>query len=187
MFLDYSSVQETYEAALSYAKTSTLAYIGQPVSVGDTLYIVTDEAGGYLKAVGTIPTADETSIMITEDGRIALKGFVSAGTSTLPRKKADGTIEWVTIDAIVANDSNTKTVVTSADGSDITIDSTYDVNTDTYTYSLGLVLPAIPEYSIIKETEEDKVIYGTPSAVQNCVGGSVTLPYRGAYFSKGNL
>ena len=45
--LDYSSVQESYEAALTYARTSTLAYIGQPISVGDTLYVVTDEANGY--------------------------------------------------------------------------------------------------------------------------------------------
>ena len=50
--LDYSSVQESYEAALKYAQTSTLAYIGQPISVGDALYIVTDAEHGYLKPVG---------------------------------------------------------------------------------------------------------------------------------------
>ena len=92
--LDYSSIQETYEDALAYAKTSTLAYIGQPISVGDMLYIVTDEIGGYLKPVGTIPAGDELSITITDDGKIALKGFEAAANATLPRKKADGTIEW---------------------------------------------------------------------------------------------
>ena len=39
--LDYTSVQASYEAALTYAATNTLAYVGQPISVGDKLYIVT--------------------------------------------------------------------------------------------------------------------------------------------------
>ena len=68
--LDYSSVQETYEAALAYAQTSTLAYIGQPISVGDVLYVVTDEANGYLKAVGTKPVGDNESIVVAEDGTV---------------------------------------------------------------------------------------------------------------------
>ena len=90
--LDYSSVQESYEAALNYAKNSTLAYIGQPIAVGDTLYIVTDESAGYLKAVGTKPIGDESSISITDDGLISIKGFSAADNLTLPHKNSAGAI-----------------------------------------------------------------------------------------------
>ncbi len=160
--LDYSSVQETYEAALNYAKTSTLAYIGQPIAVGDTLYIVTDEANGYLKEVGSKPTGDNKSISVAEDGTVSIYGFAAAGNATLPRKKADGTIEWVAINQIVANDRNTVTTLQVAEDSALTITATedaYDAVTDTYKYVLDVTLPAIPEYSVTKEVGADKVTY----------------------------
>lgn len=157
--LDYSSVQETYEAALAYAKTSTLAYIGQPISVGDTLYIVTDEANGYLKAVGNKPTADGKSIVVGEDGKVAMYGFEAAEGATLPQKQADGSIKWVAIDAIVSGDGNEKTRVVAAEGSDITVTPVYNDENDTYTYTLDVKFPAIPEYSITKEASTDKVTY----------------------------
>jgi chromosome segregation ATPase len=159
--LDHSSVQETYEAALDYAQNSTLAYIGQPISVGDTLYVVTDEAGGYLKAVGTTPTADEKSIAIDEDGNITLAGFEAASNATLPRKRANGTLEWVPVSAIVAGDGNTTTTVQAAEDSSITVTPKYDAANDEYTYILDVNLPAISDhtYSITKETSEGKVIY----------------------------
>ncbi len=121
--LDYSSVQKTYDDALNYAKTSTLAYIGQPISVGDTLYIVTDAANGYLKAVGTRPTGDNKTIVVDENGRISIKGFEAAAGAYLPRvsvttddtgKEIDRSIEWVPVDAIVEGDGNTKAVVQAA-------------------------------------------------------------------------
>lgn len=176
--LDYSSIQETYEAALNYAKTSTLAYIGQPISVGDTLYIVTDEAGGWLKAVGSKPTGDDKSIAVGEDGKITIKGFSTAPNATLPRKKADGTIEWVAIDAIVAGDGNTKTIVKVADDSALTItalEDAYDSETDTYTYTLDVTLPAIPEYSVTKETGEGKITYTFTKDGAN-VGEAIEVP-----------
>lgn len=158
--LDYSSVQETYEAALDYAQNSTLAYIGQPISVGDTLYIVTDEASGFLKAVGTKPTGDNKSISVSEDGTISMFGFEAAADATLPRKNTDGSITWITLaDIAGSTDTNTKTVVKAADDSDITVTSAYDEATDTYTYTLDVQLPAIPEYAIKKEAGEGVVNY----------------------------
>ena len=158
--LDYSSVQETYEAALNYAQNSTLAYIGQPISVGDTLYIVTDEASGFLKAVGTKPTGDNKSISVSEDGTISMFGFKAAADATLPRKNADGSISWITLaDIAGSTDTNTKTVVKAADDSDITVTPVYDEATDTYTYTLDVQLPAIPEYAIKKEAGEGVVNY----------------------------
>lgn len=158
--LDYSSVQETYEAALAYAQNSTLAYIGQPISVGDTLYIVTDEENGFLKAVGTKPVGDNVSISVSEDGTISMFGFEAAADATLPRKNSDGSISWITLaDIAGATDTNTKTVVKAADDSDITVTPVYDEATDTYTYTLDVQLPAIPEYAIKKEAGEGVVNY----------------------------
>ena len=44
--LDFTSVQESYDAAVIYAATSTLAYVGQTVAVGGKLYIITDVSSG---------------------------------------------------------------------------------------------------------------------------------------------
>lgn len=149
--LDYSSVQESYEAALNYAKNSTLAYIGQPIAVGDTLYIVTDESAGYLKAVGTKPIGDESSISITDDGLISIKGFSAADNLTLPHKNGAGAIEWVPISSLVTNeDNNTKTTILTEENSAIDITCNYDNITDTYTYTLDVTLP---EYTIKKTSD----------------------------------
>lgn len=173
--LDYSSVQESYEAALNYAKTSTLAYIGQPISVGDTLYVVTDEANGYLKAVGTKPTGDNKSISVDDNGVVSIYGFAAAEGATLPRKNTDGTIEWVAIDAIVSGDGNEKTRVVAADGSDITVTPKHDVTNDTYTYTLDVQFPAIPEYTVTKEVGTGKTTYKvTKDGVQ--VGEAIEVP-----------
>lgn len=172
--LDYSSVQASYDAAIIYAATNTLAYVGQPIAVGDTLYIISDQILGkhtvgegeeaitydiHLKEVGTKPTGDEQSITIGADGRVAIYGFETAANATLPRKKADGTLEWVSVDAVVSGDGNTKTVVAVADGSDITVTPVYDEENDTYTYTLDVTLPVVPEYTVVKETGTNAVSY----------------------------
>lgn len=173
--LDYSSVQESYEKALEYAQSSTLAYIGQPISVGDVLYVVTTPENGYLKQVGVKPVGDEKSIEVSEEGVVSIYGFEAAEGATLPQKQADGTIKWVAISAIVEGDGNTKTVVKAADGSDITVTPVYDEVNDTYTYTLDVQFPAIPEYSVEKVEGENEVTYKvTKDGVQ--VGESIVVP-----------
>lgn len=173
--LDYSSVQESYEKALEYAQSSTLAYIGQPISVGDVLYVVTTPENGYLKQVGVKPVGDEKSIEVSEEGVVSIYGFEAAEGATLPQKQADGSIKWVAISAIVEGDGNTKTVVKAADGSDITVTPVYDEVNDTYTYTLDVQFPAIPEYSVEKVEGENEVTYKvTKDGVQ--VGESIVVP-----------
>ena len=174
--LDYSSIQESYEAALEYAKTSTLAYIGQPIAVGDTLYIVTDEEGGYLKAVGTQPKGDNKSIEVSADGTVSICGFEAASPATLPRKVSDGTIEWVSISAIVEGADNTKTFLEVADGSAIKINRVYDQPNDTYTYTLDVTLPPIPEYSISVENAENGTATYKLTKDGEAVGSAIVVP-----------
>lgn len=172
--IDYSSVQASYDDAVVYAATDTLAYIGQPIAVGGTLYIVTDEALGkhsvtkndvtteydvYIKEVGARPEGDNKSIVVGADGKVSMYGFAAAPNSTLPRKKSDGTVEWVAIDAIVQGDGNEKTRVVAADNSDITINEVYNSKNDTYTYTLDVDFPAIPEYSVTKTDGNGIVTY----------------------------
>lgn len=173
--LDFSSVQETYEAALDYAKNNPLAYIGQPIAVGDTLYVVASAEHGYLKAVGTQPAGDNKSIEVSEDGIISLAGFTAAEGATLPQKQADGTIKWVAISAIVEGDGNTKTVVKAAEGSDITVTPEYDEVNDTYTYTLDVQVPAVPEYSVTKETADNQVTYKLTKD-GTAVGEAIVVP-----------
>ncbi len=174
--LDYSSVQESYEKALEYAQSSTLAYIGQPISVGDVLYVVTTPENGYLKQVGVKPVGDEKSIEVSEEGVVSIYGFEAAGDATLPRKNSDGSISWITLaDIAGSTDTNTKTVVAVAEDSDITVNYSYDEETDTRTYTLDVQFPAIPEYSVEKVEGENEVTYKvTKDGVQ--VGESIVVP-----------
>lgn len=188
--LDYSSVQASYDDAVVYAATDTLAYIGQPIAVGGTLYIVTDEALGkhsvtkgettteydvYIKEVGAKPEGDGKSIVVGADGKVSMYGFAAAKNATLPRKKSDGTIEWVAIDAIVQGDGNEKTRVVAAEDSDITVTEVYNSENDTYTYTLDVDFPAIPEYSVSKEDGDGFVTYRlTKDGV--AVGEAIVVP-----------
>ena len=173
--LDYSSVQESYEEALKYAQTSTLAYIGQPIAVGDTLYIVTDENGGWLKAVGTQPEGDNQSITLDAEGKVSLYGFSAAAATALPCKNAEGALEWLTLETIADGIETTKAVVKAADDSNITVISAYDEETDTYTYTLDVVFPAVPDYSIAKETTADAVNYRLTKD-GTVIGETITVP-----------
>ena len=158
--LDFTSVQEDYEAALDYAQNNPIAYIGQPISVGDVLYVVTDADNGYLKAVGTKTTGDEKSISVAEDGTVSIYGFTAAANATLPRKNTStGLIEWVSIDTIVQGDGNTKSVVVAEEGSAITVTPSYSEDTDTYTYTLDVTIPPVPAYSVTSEVGEGITTY----------------------------
>ena len=155
--LDFTSVQQNYDEAVKYAATSTLAYVGQPIAVGDKLYIVTETAAAkhtvgegetaveydvFLAEVGSATEGDGASITL-KDGKLSITGFELADGATLPQKQADGSLKWVGIDAIVEGDGNTKTVVATTEGSPISITKTYDEESDTYTYTLGITLPDV--------------------------------------------
>lgn len=146
-----------------------------------TIYVVTPENLGtytkgegetaknytiHIKEVGTAPIGDGKSIDV-EDGVITLHGFQAAADATLPQKQIiykkdeqgkDTTeidyyeIKWVSIDAIVKGDGNTKTVV-EAGSPNVHVTTTKDNNTDTYTYTISVdepEVPAVPEYAIKK-------------------------------------
>ena len=130
-----------FEAAQEYATKNAIAYVGQTLAVVTTntedasivddvtFYIIAD-AAGTLQEVGKATNGDGNSISLN-DGVLSLTGFNAAGAATLPQKSpvykkdAEGNdteevdhyeLKWVTIDAIVQGDGNTKTVVTVADG-----------------------------------------------------------------------
>ena len=78
--LDMSSVYYDYATMENYAKTSAIAYVGQPLSLVDetnkvvTLYTIQDTEG-TLKKVGTSPIGDESTISVAEDGTVSLYGI----------------------------------------------------------------------------------------------------------------
>lgn len=174
--LDFTSIQEDYEAALDYAQNNPIAYIGQPISVGDVLYIVTDAANGYLKAVGTKTVGDEKSISVNENGTVSIYGFTAAANATLPRKNSStGAIEWVSIDTIVQGDGNTKSVVVAEEGSAITVTPSYSEETDTYTYTLDVTIPPVPAYSVTSEVGEGITTYKLTKD-GTAVGEAIVVP-----------
>ena len=175
--LDFTSVQESYDAAVAYAATSTLAYVGQPISVGDKLYIITEAANGthtvgtgesavsydvYLAEVGSATEGDGVSIDLV-DGVLSLHGYAAADDATLPQKQADGSIKWVTVGAIVKGDGNTKTVVKAADDSALIVTPVYNEENDTYTYTLDVVLPNV----YTKDESDEK--FAEKSSLENYV------------------
>lgn len=168
----YATADKTaFEAAQDYATNNGIAYVGQTLAVVTTnarntsvvedvtFYIIAD-AAGTLQEVGKATNGDGNSIIL-EDGTLSLTGFEAAGSATLPQKspvyKKDDNgqdteeidhyeLKWVTIDAIVKGDGNTKAVVAKADNeTNISITPKYDTSTDTYTYELSLDLSAIEE------------------------------------------
>jgi hypothetical protein len=137
-----------------------------------TFYVIADKTGDdVLQEVGKATNGDDASIVLN-NGVLSLKGFTEAAGGTLPQKvpvyqmngeefvvDADGNkvidhweIQWVSIDAIVEGDGNTKTVV-SAGSSNVTVSSNYNADSDTYTYSISVAeqeIPDVPEYAIKK-------------------------------------
>ena len=87
--LDFTSVQADFAKAVEYAATSTLAYVGQPISVGDKLYIITEASQGkypaevaegesqldvFLAEVGSATEGDGSTIDL-KDGVLSLHGI----------------------------------------------------------------------------------------------------------------
>lgn len=120
--LDYTSVQASYEAALTYAATNTLAYVGQPISVGDKLYIVTAESQGkypaeveeggsqidvFLAEVGSATEGDGSTIDL-KDGVLSLHGIDGKTSGTYVPSLVDGVLVWnapdnTTVDGLTAS------------------------------------------------------------------------------------
>lgn len=101
--LDARSYFESLTQATAAAATADVAgsstttyYYGQTVVVVEnsvaTLYIIQPDK--TLKEVGSVPVGDGKSITV-EDGKIKIVGFDAAEVGAQPRKKADGTVEWV--------------------------------------------------------------------------------------------
>lgn len=115
--LDFTSVQKDYDEAVKYAATSTLAYVGQPVSVGDKLYIITETAHGshtvgtgeaavvydvYLAEVGSATEGDGNTIEL--DGKILkLAGLKDLDNSkTYVPSLVNGKLVWAEPDTSTA-------------------------------------------------------------------------------------
>lgn len=148
--LDFTSVQPSFEDAVIYAATNTKAYVGQPISVDDKLYIISAEAAtskftaadateydNFLKEVGTIPTGDDASISVTAEGLVTLFGFATAENGKLPMK-VNGAIEWKSLEDIGAGDGNDDTTYT------------FELNTD----KNGIVVTPLFNGQPIMEGEE---------------------------------
>lgn len=95
----FTSLTEAQAAAATadVAGSSTTAfYYGQQIMVVEggvaTLYVIQPDK--TLKAAGSALTADGTSIAIV-DGQVQILGFAAAEAGAQPRKKADGSIEWI--------------------------------------------------------------------------------------------
>lgn len=109
--LDNSSVWASLEAAQNYAKTDPVAYVGQvltvvtDVVVGEetvktaTAYVIDNEAGD-LKAVGTSPAGDESTIVVAEDGTVSLYGIEGLA---LTREESDGSVTNITYQPLFVN------------------------------------------------------------------------------------
>lgn len=82
--------------AVSVGSADGTYHYGQTVVVVEnevaTLYVI--EPDKTLKAVGATVLGDGKSIQV-QDGTISIIGFEAAEAGAQPRKKADGTIEWI--------------------------------------------------------------------------------------------
>lgn len=148
--LDLSSLHATYNDAVVYAATSSIAYVDQVVAAEGVVYIITAESQGKV----TIDTykdsitgkiiegeAKEYDVFLKPVGTIP--GFDEAENGTLPQIQIgdDGkrTLTWVPISAIVEGDGNTVTEVKGAtNDSHVTVTPEYDQTNDKYTYTISV-------------------------------------------------
>ena len=107
--LDADSIFESYAALETYA-ADVLAYPGQLVAV-----VEEDSTGIYyldqnlaIQPVGVIPTGDNKSIEVSEEGAISLLGAANAADGTLPMLE-NGALVWKTLEQIGAGDGNDNT------------------------------------------------------------------------------
>ena len=95
-FTSLSEAQAAAATADVAGSSTTVFYYGQQIMVVEggvaTLYVIQPDK--TLKAAGSALTADGTSIAIV-DGQVQILGFAAAETGAQPRKKADGSIEWI--------------------------------------------------------------------------------------------
>ena len=131
--LDLSALHATYNDAVVYAATSSIAYVDQPIAAEGVLYLITEESQGkvkissyrdsitgklvtgeekeydvYLKRVGIVPTGDNASIVVSGEGLIKLFAFDGAQAGAVPVKE-DGKLVWKTLEEIGAGDGNDNT------------------------------------------------------------------------------
>lgn len=122
--LDLSSLHATFDDAVVYAATKGIAYVGQILAAGDTVYVLTEQSQGkqkitsyrdsitgklvtleaeteydvYLKPVGVIPTGSEY-ISVDEEGKITYTGPIYAVDNTTVEFGENNTIRLVNSDS----------------------------------------------------------------------------------------
>lgn len=162
--------------------------VTRTVGEGDEAVEETVSYEVHIKEVGTKPAAANASIFVDDDGNISIAGFEDAADAYLPRVKVVKgendedvkTLDWVPISAII-NDTNTKTKVRVAEDSALTITSdedAYDASTDTYTYTLDVNIPDIPEYSVTKDERSEGATSTTYHVTKDnvSVGEAIVVP-----------
>ena len=96
-FETLAAAEAAAAAAVEVGSAEGTYFYGQNVVVvtetDATLYVINPNK--TLKQVGKVPLGDGKSIAVADDGTISMLGFAEAEEGAQPRKKADGTIEWV--------------------------------------------------------------------------------------------
>lgn len=153
--LDLSMLHATYNDAVVYAATSSIAYVDQILAAEGVVYVVTAESQGkvtignyrdsitgklvtsedkeydvYLKRVGIVPTGDDASVVVNAEGLIKMFGFDGAEAGTVGVKE-NGKLVWKTLEEIGAGDGNDNTtyVFTAIKNAD---DEAYGLAIQTY-------------------------------------------------------
>jgi hypothetical protein len=192
--LDFTSVQPSLAAAIEYAATNTKAYVGQPLSVGSKLYIITDsiqpafegvetDFDNYLAEVGSKTEGDGATIDL-EDGVLKLYGIDLETTvaGMLPQVEVvDGQkrLKWVAISSFVEGDGNKITTLTSEDGS-VTITKKTDTE-ESLVYDLSVTHPTAPEYAIAKDERAEGATETTYHLTKDGTNVDVAIVVPDAY------
>lgn len=129
--LDYytSKGAKTEGVSEYWLKVTPYPYAGQYLALvnNDTrevsAYILVENEDGTFatKEVGSAPVGDEKSIAV-DDGIVKIVGFEAAGEGAQPRKKADGTLEWVVPSTDTVDGLKTTVARIQSDVSDLQTD-----------------------------------------------------------------
>lgn len=182
-FESLTDAQAAAATAEEVGSSTTKYYYGQSIVVvtssAATLYTIQPDK--TLKEVGSVPVGDGKSITV-ENGKIKIAGFDGAETGAQPRKKADGTIEWVKPDTTTVEGLQTAISGIESDVSDLQskISGAYHYKGSVDTYS---ALPTNAEtgdvYNIASEDKANGIKAGDNVAWTgtewDVLGGTIDL------------
>lgn len=178
--LDADSIFESYAALEAYA-ADVLAYPGQLVAVvnADSTGIYYLDQNLAIQPVGVIPSGDNRTIEVSEDGIINLLGAKGAENGTLPMIGSEGKLEWKTLEDIGAGDGNDNTTyeITALEKGEEGKEETYGIQIQVKENGVATGDPIVIDFDVYTKSETDASLLSLETRIGERIDGLTDTTY----------